>query len=85
MNATFVREVEPGRLAARTFERGVGETRSCGTGAIAAVLAVAARQTADGAWCHRVEFTSGEALTVRHCADLAAFELTGRMLRLGQR
>lgn len=36
----FVVPRAPGHLALRVFERGVGETRSCGTGACAAVAAV---------------------------------------------
>jgi len=42
VNITYVRPIgrEP-RVSARTFERGVGETRSCGTGAIAAYVALA--------------------------------------------
>lgn len=39
-NVEFVRPVGPGHLAMRVFERGVGETRSCGTGAAAAALAI---------------------------------------------
>ena len=39
-NVEFVRAVGPGQLAMRVHERGVGETRSCGTGAVAAALAV---------------------------------------------
>ncbi|HMT90608.1 MAG TPA: diaminopimelate epimerase, partial [Dermatophilaceae bacterium] len=39
-NVEFVRAVGPGHLAMRVHERGVGETRSCGTGAVAAALAV---------------------------------------------
>ncbi|HTY73499.1 MAG TPA: diaminopimelate epimerase [Actinomycetes bacterium] len=39
VNVEFVRIDEPGHLAMRVFERGVGETRSCGTGACAAVVA----------------------------------------------
>lgn len=39
-NASFVRFAAPGRLAIRTFERGVeAETLACGTGVVAAVLA----------------------------------------------
>lgn len=40
-NVEFVLGRGPGRLAMRVFERGVGETRSCGTGACAAVVAAA--------------------------------------------
>ncbi|MGH3497151.1 MAG: diaminopimelate epimerase [Nocardioidaceae bacterium] len=40
VNVEFVRRVAPGHLAMRVHERGSGETRSCGTGACAAVVAV---------------------------------------------
>lgn len=39
-NVELVEILGPGRLKVRVHERGVGETRSCGTGAVAAVLAV---------------------------------------------
>jgi diaminopimelate epimerase len=38
-NVEFVRAVGPGHIMMRVHERGVGETRSCGTGAAAAALA----------------------------------------------
>ncbi|MEP6463252.1 MAG: diaminopimelate epimerase, partial [Frankiaceae bacterium] len=38
-NVEFVNVVSPGRLRMRVIERGVGETRSCGTGACAAAVA----------------------------------------------
>lgn len=38
-NVEFVRAVGAGHIAMRVHERGVGETRSCGTGAAAAALA----------------------------------------------
>jgi diaminopimelate epimerase len=41
VNVEFVARRGRGRLAMRVFERGVGETRSCGTGACAAVAAAA--------------------------------------------
>jgi diaminopimelate epimerase len=44
-NVEFVVRAGPGHLVMRVHERGVGETRSCGTGICAAVAAVA---TADG-------------------------------------
>jgi diaminopimelate epimerase len=39
VNVEFVHAVGPGHIAMRVHERGVGETRSCGTGAAAAALA----------------------------------------------
>ncbi len=38
-NVEIVRPLGPGHVAMRVFERGVGETRSCGTGACAAAIA----------------------------------------------
>ena len=37
VNVEFLNEPAPGTLRMRVYERGVGETRSCGTGTIAAV------------------------------------------------
>jgi diaminopimelate epimerase len=42
-NVSFVRELEPGVIRARIFERGVGETMSSGTGASGAAVAYTAR------------------------------------------
>jgi diaminopimelate epimerase len=52
-NIEFVRPIGPGHIAMRVHERGVGETRSCGTGAAAAALATrwwAAAETATDEW-----------------------------------
>jgi len=38
-NVEFVQVIGPGHIAMRVYERGVGETRSCGTGAVAAAAA----------------------------------------------
>lgn len=39
VNAGFMQVVNPGHIRLRVFERGVGETLACGTGACAAVVA----------------------------------------------
>ncbi|WP_116042077.1 diaminopimelate epimerase [Amycolatopsis palatopharyngis] len=39
VNLEFVNRLEPGRLRMRVHERGVGETRACGTGTVAVVAA----------------------------------------------
>lgn len=39
VNLEFVRHVGPRHIAMRVYERGVGETRSCGTGTVAAAAA----------------------------------------------
>jgi diaminopimelate epimerase len=48
VNAEFVAERGPGHLVMRVFERGSGETRSCGTGTVAAAAAWHARHGAGG-------------------------------------
>lgn len=44
VNAGFMQVVDPGHIRLRVFERGVGETLACGTGACAAVVAGRLRQ-----------------------------------------
>lgn len=39
VNAGFVQLISPGKIRARVYERGAGETLACGTGACAAVVA----------------------------------------------
>jgi diaminopimelate epimerase len=43
VNLEFVREVGPRHIQMRVYERGVGETRSCGTGTVAAAAAARSR------------------------------------------
>jgi len=59
-NVEFVQPIGPGHIAMRVHERGVGETRSCGTGAAAAALATrwwAGADTAIDVW--RVDVLGG--------------------------
>ena len=46
VNVEFAADVAPRHLAMRVHERGVGETRSCGTGACAVMIAAARRDQA---------------------------------------
>lgn len=56
VNVEFVEVVGDGHVRMRVFERGVGETRSCGTGTVAAAAAARARLSGD-AW--RVDVPGG--------------------------
>ncbi len=47
VNIEFVRRVNPERVRMRVYERGVGETRSCGTGTVAAAVAALRADGAD--------------------------------------
>jgi diaminopimelate epimerase len=49
VNVGFVERVDRGRLELRVWERGVGETLACGTGACAAVAVLRARGAVDRA------------------------------------
>ena len=80
VNLEFVEPVGERHVAMRVFERGVGETRSCGTGTVAVAAAVRAREgSGDGTWTvdvpgGRVEvelvgdeaFLTGPAVLVAH-------------------
>ena len=57
VNVGFAQHVSSGRLRLRVFERGVGETRACGSGACAAV--VAGRLAGDLDASVRVELPGG--------------------------
>ncbi len=76
-NVELVRVTGPAALSMRVHERGSGETRSCGTGAVAAAAAAAARsssatKTVPGQWHVTVP---GGALTV--ALDTGTSWLTG--------
>ena len=78
VNFDLVRVVNPFHFRARVFERGVGETFSCGTGAAAIVAALGTFDRSPGK-PHLVEFASGEQLTVTHHPSPDAFEVGGRV------
>jgi len=59
-NVEVVRPLGPAHLAMRVYERGVGETRSCGTGAAAAAIATSFwAGTADGTPSWAVDVPGG--------------------------
>jgi diaminopimelate epimerase len=74
-NVEFVTRRGDGHIAMRVHERGVGETRSCGTGACAAMLVAARRANAAPPTSYVVDVPGGR-LTVTHRAD-GHVELTG--------
>ena len=78
VNVEFVVDRGPRQVAMRVHERGVGETRSCGTGACAAMVAAARRDAGDGATVgstYAVEVPGGR-LSVTERSD-GHVELTG--------
>jgi diaminopimelate epimerase len=79
VNVEFVVGRGPRHVAMRVHERGVGETRSCGTGAVAAMVAASRRDgagTDGGAPLAYVVDVPGGRLTVTERAD-GHLELTG--------
>lgn len=79
VNVEFVRLEGPGSLAMRVYERGVGETMSCGTGVVAAAAAYRARTGFDLPM--RVRVPGGE-LSVTFTGDSA--RLTGPAVIIGR-
>ncbi len=60
VNVEFVVRRGPRHLAMRVHERGSGETRSCGTGACAAMVATAAADGVEPGATYRVDVPGGE-------------------------
>jgi diaminopimelate epimerase len=58
VNIEFVRVIAPDHISIRIHERGSGETRSCGTGAVAAAVALGSAET-------RVDVPGGSLQVVR--------------------
>lgn len=81
VNVEFVERLGPGHVRMRVHERGVGETKSCGTGACAAAWATSILETADGIDSYRIDVPGGTVwvdidtesrLTLRGPAELVA-------------
>jgi diaminopimelate epimerase len=75
LNVEYVEDVGAAHIRMRVHERGVGETRSCGTGACAAVVATILRTATAREKAHTVDVPGGR-LTVTWCTD-------GRVLLAG--
>lgn len=58
-NIEFVQRLGERRLRMRVYERGVGETRSCGTGATAVAATVAHVDQVPAPWTYQVEVPGG--------------------------
>ncbi len=74
-NVEFVQMLEPGRIAIRIFERGVGPTTSSGTGTCASATAAIALRGASREWLNVV--APGGAQQVRWASAEAPMLLTG--------
>ncbi len=87
-NVEFVAVRGPERLAMRVHERGAGETRSCGTGACAAAVAVAVRAgQQSGSWevevpggCLQVTWTGATVLLTGPAVIVAHGNIDARWL-----
>lgn len=79
VNVGFMQVIGRDRIRLRVFERGVGETRACGTGAAAAVVAGRLQGLLDP--CVAVELTGGT-LTIAWQGDKAPVMMTGPACRV---
>jgi diaminopimelate epimerase len=59
LNVEYVEDIAPAHIRMRVHERGVGETRSCGTGACAAVVATALAHDAARGTAYTVDVPGG--------------------------
>lgn len=58
-NVEFIEGISPSQIKMRTFERGVGETLSCGSGACAAAFVWAVRNKLPADWSVQVDVLGG--------------------------
>jgi diaminopimelate epimerase len=81
VNFNLVRRIGPYHFRARIFERGVGETASCGTGAASIVAALSEFRSDPHDREHHflIEFASGEQLNVIHNQSFNSIEISGRV------
>jgi diaminopimelate epimerase len=75
VNVEFVAPIGPRHIAMRVFERGSGETRSCGTGACAAMIAAARRDEAPAGTPYTVDVPGGRLVIVER--EDGSVEMTG--------
>ena len=64
LNVEYVEDVGPAHLRMRVHERGVGETRSCGTGACAAVVAEVLRKGTPRGDAYTVDVPGGRLVVI---------------------
>lgn len=74
VNAVFMQVLDRGHIRLRVYERGAGETLSCGTGACAAVVAGIRRNLLDR---HVQVVTRGGILNITWAEDTAPVLMTG--------
>jgi diaminopimelate epimerase len=81
VNFNLVHKIAPFHFRVRTFERGAGETFSCGTAAAAIVAALGdfSANAASPQHPYLIEFASGEKLTAAYKPSLDLFEISGRV------
>ncbi|MBS2961583.1 diaminopimelate epimerase [Actinocrinis puniceicyclus] len=75
VNVEFVAPLGPQHIAMRVYERGVGETRSCGTGACAAMIAAARRDGSRPGTPYTVDVPGGRLSIVER--EDGCVEMTG--------
>lgn len=74
VNVEFCEQIEPNKIKIRVFERGVGETQACGTGACAAMIAGhITDRLPDNAWVQ----LPGGTLHIQWSPDVPTVYMTG--------
>lgn len=82
VNVEILTELEDGAVSMRVWERGVGETRSCGTGTVAAARAALA-DAGQGEGVVQVKVPGGE-VTVEIMEDTSTLTGPAKILALGE-